>query len=66
MTKAEWHDWRKHPGTVEFLKVVRAEREEITDAIGKGLYADDSARLNQLIGKFGAFDRVTEITHEGD
>lgn len=66
ISRSEWADWREHPVTKEFMKLVRDQISEGVTILGKGGFHDAPNLQNQLIGKIGAFQRVLEVTHEGE
>jgi hypothetical protein len=59
----EWRDWFEHPGTVEFFKRVREEREEAINHLANGLFSESPGKQNVYIGLISALTKVVNAEY---
>lgn len=41
VTQEEWEEWKQHPTTQEFFKMLTLERERVKELLVLGLYEED-------------------------
>jgi hypothetical protein len=60
ISKEEWHDWKEHPVTDEFFKVLIAAREEALEQLAHGVYSETPGKQSILIGAVNAFTKILQ------
>ena len=60
LSKEEFQDWKDHPVTLKFFRVMAEVREDALQALANGVYADEPGKQNILIGKINALTKVLE------
>lgn len=66
ISREEWADWKEHPVTQEFFKVLQQHREEALQVLAYGAYAEQPHRQSILIGSVNAFTKILETSFVED